>query len=855
MTLQCENIQLPVFVLLFAMTLSACAAGGGRLEGPVPMTDGTNAGQGHHRSELTSGTVASARYRSGVLTVSPDTSVSVIGVAADNSPTVATTNTTPSSDKDAATSVMAHNDHTVSNTQPPIDGLATSDHYTLQMVADLNDLSATGKDLIVDTIASAATKDAVSSADTETQGTRNTSVTQSSQNDQDNPYWAAERNITDNWAIDVEYVDDGPVFETTHLPSGRKVSTETEPQPPGHLTAVAPILGSPNWKGVEHFVTSQGRRLYSVLYSDIENNETNYLAAGFWIRVPDLDNPLDIETPSFGTAVSGSDPFQLGNIEPLGGHATYSGEAAGLYVIKNTAPTFRYFNADVMLTADFVHNRIWGVVTAGIDVATGDSIFDGLALEPARIQTENASSAEIQNYKSAFFQNQVTGVVNGQYFGGQWGGQFFGNGTSPTDIPDSVAGTFGASARDAHGALIGTFGTYFRGHTLRIIRDLNSLSEEWKTGVMSGLSRAASRDDETPLEGEVFRQFADDGTLVVSSAWYSDSDSEWNTSVTQSSRNELNHRSPSDNWTISAHYDDDQLVFERTNILEEHESITTDEEPDFPGYRNAISPIIGSPRWKGVEQYHIDDTMMRPPEFPDPDDPLGDTMMSPEFLPDPEDGDLTDPGPGDTAPLPDVENDYQDVAQGTYSVFLSDIENAADADYLALGYWVEIALYPEVGADFGAAAGGNDPFRVENIEALEGSATYEGNAAGLYAAKEPTTVFRHFNADVKLTADFNDNLIWGVVIDGRDVATDGQVFAALALEPAEIQTDQAAFFSDQVTAAVNGRYYDGYWGGQFFSNGEQSTDFPGSVAGTFSARAKNDHAESLVGVFGTYLQP
>ena len=572
MRLQRKHIQLPVFVLLFAMTLSACAVGGGRLEGPVPMTDGTDAGQGRNRSGLTSGTMGSAGYISEVLTVSPGTSVSIIGVAADNSQTAATTNTTPSSDKDAATPVMVRNDHTVSDTQPPIDGLATSDHYILQMVADLNDLSAAGKDLIVNTIASATTKEPVSSADTETQGRLNTSVTQSSGNDQNNPNWALQRNITDNWAIDVEYVDDGPVFDTTHLPSGRKVSTETEPQPPGHITAITPLLGSPNWKGVEHLVTSQGRRLFSVLYTDIENNnDTNYLAAGFWIRLPDLDNPLDLESPSFGTAVSGSDPFQLGNIEPLGGRATYAGDAAGLYVTKNTAPTFRYFNADVILTADFGHNRIWGVVTAGFDVATGDSIFDGLALEPARIQTENATSAEIQNYKSAFFQNQVTGVVNGQYFRGHWGGQFFGNGASPTDIPASVAGTFGASARDAHGALIGTFGTYFRGHTLRMITTLNSLPEGWKTDVMSGLSRAAGRDDETPVEGEVFRRFADEGKLVVSSTW-SDSDFEWNTSVTQSSRNELNTRTPWDNWTISAHYDDDQLVFERTNIPEYDEA-------------------------------------------------------------------------------------------------------------------------------------------------------------------------------------------------------------------------------------------------------------------------------------------
>ena len=138
-----------------------------------------------------------------------------------------------------------------------------------------------------------------------------------------------------------------------------------------------------------------------------------------------------------------------------------------------------------------------------------------------------------------------------------------------------------------------------------------------------------------------------------------------------------------------------------------------------------------------------------------------------------------------------------------------------------------------------------------NVEPLEGSATYDGDAAGFYASSITTPALRYFNADVRLTADFADNRIRGVVTEGRDTATNELIFQELALRRAELQTEGAAFFQSWVTGVVNGRPFSGDWGGQFFGNGDSATDLPGSVAGTFGARS-DDYTETLVGYFGAY---
>ncbi len=279
----------------------------------------------------------------------------------------------------------------------------------------------------------------------------------------------------------------------------------------------------------------------------------------------------------------------------------------------------------------------------------------------------------------------------------------------------------------------------------------------------------------------------------------------WNTGVTLAPLNS-DPNSPGTNRAINAGYLDRNLVFERIE-LEQGLRQNTRVMPRPPGYRTAIPPTLDAPLWKGVEHF---------------------------FLP----------------------------ASGGryYSVFHSDIENNADSDYLALGYW---AWTPGPGGTrrpfVGAAASGNDPFQVGLVAAVAGRATYAGAATGLYAGGDAPSAFRGFGAGVKLTADFDENSIVGLVTDGKDSATGEQLFEELVLETAAIQDTDAAFFRGEVSGLLNGQTVEGNWGGQFYGNGLATTDIPvsfaeppGSVAGTFGARVVG--GDSLLGAFGAYRE-
>ena len=886
--------------VLLATFLAACAAPDQRATPPTPELEAGIANAGGAERQVTQSTEEGHEIV-GVTHGSPSSTTSreeqrLSSAAVSGTPFNAATGISILA---TTSNEVAANDTAAAAGEP-----ATSANPQARIATDLDNLSDSAKSRVTQTLVAAARSQPVSTGDAESRSMSNTGVSQSSRNERSNPYYATERSAAENWAIQARYVDESLIFDRTNLSSGQEISTEVEPQPPDYLGRISLALGSAHWRGVERLVNSRGRRLYSILYSDIESNDDDdYMALGFWIRLPDFDDPFEVEVPSFTAAVSGNDPFDLANIEPLGGRAAYEGDATGLYASTEPDPTIAFFNADVFLTADFDHNRIWGVVTDGVDVATGEELFGGLGFEPARIQTGKVATAEIQNYKSAFFHDQVTGAVGAKYFEGSWGGQLFGNGESPTAIPGSVAGTFGASARDGSTTVNGVFGTYFRGHTRRMIRSLQHMPGLWKEEAYASLSRAAGREMPAPGEDEVLYYFADEDLLVVSSTEV-DPDQRWNNGATQSSKNEFGIFSAEEFWTVDARFVDGSLVLERTDILE-HENaaaalrafvaerdalqaerdtleaerhalefelavlaatslapdpaqeahllnqisvveaqtvdlqhrlanvefqlaqadeqlseatVSTEEVPLAPGFRNSTSPIPGSPNWKGIEHHDIE-----------------------------------------------TYEGYMD--EYVYSGFLSDISDDEDTDYLVLAYWLEVNAYSEdmevYGVEFGAAASGSDAFDDENMATLTGTATYEGDAAGLHATREPNPVFRYFNADVVLTADFDDYEIWGVVHDGRDMASGEQVFSALAMEPARFRwTDHESgaheyvtWFSDHVTAAVDDEYFDGYWGGHFFGNGDQVSDLPGSVAGTFGARAKGDVSESIVGVFGAYRQP
>ena len=83
-----------------------------------------------------------------------------------------------------------------------------------------------------------------------------------------------------------------------------------------------------------------------------------------------------------------------------------------------------------------------------------------------------------------------------------------------------------------------------------------------------------------------------------------------------------------------------------------------------------------------------------------------------------------------------------------------------DTDYLAGGVWLFVPNDATSADDyvFGAFVDGNDPFDQANLVALQGSATYEGGATGVYSEKTAeSTSIGYFEGDVELTANFGGN--------------------------------------------------------------------------------------------------
>ena len=64
-------------------------------------------------------------------------------------------------------------------------------------------------------------------------------------------------------------------------------------------------------------------------------------------------------------------------------------------------------------------------------------------------------------------------------------------------------------------------------------------------------------------------------------------------------------------------------------------------------------------------------------------------------------------------------------------------------------------------------------------------------------------VGQSFGADVRLTADFRDNYIWGAITGGTDTVTLEQIFERLTLEPAALNADDTAGFQSLLTGTVN----------------------------------------------------
>lgn len=198
--------------------------------------------------------------------------------------------------------------------------------------------------------------------------------------------------------------------------------------------------------------------IYSIVFSDIENNDdTDYLSGGIWMAAPEeVDDSLDGVV--FGTFARGSNPFPLANLQGVIGEATYQGDAIGLY-LEETPDAFDggAFNATVELTANFGTDSDMGTIRGTV---RNFSATSGSTGQPFSFQgtSLNLGETPIGNTQAGFFTGNTSGSHQGETYSGKWGGEFLGNGASPT----SVTGTFGAENGDASNSrtFMGFFGAY-----------------------------------------------------------------------------------------------------------------------------------------------------------------------------------------------------------------------------------------------------------------------------------------------------------------------------------------------------------------------------------------------------------
>lgn len=189
----------------------------------------------------------------------------------------------------------------------------------------------------------------------------------------------------------------------------------------------------------------------------------------------------------------------------------------------------------------------------------------------------------------------------------------------------------------------------------------------------------------------------------------------------------------------------------------------------------------------------------------------------------------------------------------------------------------------------GVFVNGNDPFTQNNIQGLIGTASYSNpirldihnpdvriNAPGLnmnrsismqeaanFNRRERINKFdslfsNRLYGDIDLTVDFNSSENLGVIHgniknlrgefytnnwNNDDIIDLGETMISsysgqLDLEESNIGSSHSGFFKGSVSGNLNGRQYNGKWGGQFYGN-NRSDGYPESVAGTMSAASSD----------------
>ena len=186
----------------------------------------------------------------------------------------------------------------------------------------------------------------------------------------------------------------------------------------------------------------------------------------------------------------------------------------------------------------------------------------------------------------------------------------------------------------------------------------------------------------------------------------------------------------------------------------------------------------------------------------------------------------------------------------------------ADADYLYFGWWVEAPGEDDQAFQTfaGATGAGLAQFTGGNVLALDGKATYQGAAAGVYVLRDIGSGAElgadsgEFTATAGLSVNFADasqaGFIDGSITDFMDDAGESMNGWRVTLEDIFLTAGNSAF-SGETSAEIGPETAgSGTWSGAFFGDGAVATDLPMAVAGQFDA---DFPGARIAGAFGAML--
>ena len=174
----------------------------------------------------------------------------------------------------------------------------------------------------------------------------------------------------------------------------------------------------------------------------------DYLLFGLW-----LDEAAG-GADSFGAFAGGGQVFTSGNVPPLTGTASYSGEAVGAH--HKTGEGVNWFTGDASLTANFMNADEAGTIEgsiSNISVNGGDAMSNPINLARSTIEGNTFNGPAVMGA-------QTRPGEEVHSYNGTWSGGFFNNPVGEDlegdDLhPGSVAGTFGVTRSDDMGTTTG----------------------------------------------------------------------------------------------------------------------------------------------------------------------------------------------------------------------------------------------------------------------------------------------------------------------------------------------------------------------------------------------------------------